>query len=131
MASLFEHKNIFKWYKLLAKSREDVNNDDCSDHHSTSITNENDKAGKTFLWKILESLLEKFEDTSVDSFNVIFSDVISILGGIAKFVSKLMHFDSNNYRYLLKRSSQVRKYGYMLMTSKPNLNHPNGNDKKI
>ena len=136
-------ESVYKWYKLFTEGREEVNDDARPGRPNTSTTNENTEAVKKIVNRRI-TIREVAEDDgiSVGSCHAIFSDIFGLKRVAAKFVPKLLNFDQKTRRMtiaqemlndvnddpdLLKKViTGDESWVYMVMTSKPKPNRPNG-----
>ncbi|KYN36545.1 hypothetical protein ALC56_09090 [Trachymyrmex septentrionalis] len=96
-----DRSNVYRWYKMFSKDREDVNDEERAGRPSTSTTDENiDEVKKIVLANRRITVREVAEDLniSIGSCHSIFTNDLGMRQVAAKFVPKLLNFDQKQHR---------------------------------
>ncbi|KAG5320098.1 SETMR methyltransferase, partial [Pseudoatta argentina] len=93
-----DRSNVYRWYKMFSKGREDVNDEERTGRPSTSITDENIEVKKIVLANRRITIRKVAEDLniSIGSCHSIFTNDLGMRRVAAKFVPKLRKFLAKN-----------------------------------
>ncbi len=109
--SAMSKTRVYEWYKRFWNGYEDTEDDECTGHPSTSITNENVKKVEEKIKKDRQIIIREVTDDDGISTGIcheIFLSVLGIKRVAAKFVPKVLNFKQKSGKWGICQWSEQR-----------------------